>query len=296
MNVITCDEIRQARKNTLLELSEFFPEEIRAALQNIDLSIAKGVEEIRLRAQRPLMVVTNEGDYFISDEGRAVAKPYLARIVSQRDVFEAFQLICEQSVYAYQNDINSGFITLKGGHRVGLCGKVVVENNKVVNLKEISGVNLRISRELKSCAEPIIDKILKGNRDVYNTVIISPPRLGKTTLLRDMSRIVSNGSLKHGFKGIKVGLIDERYEIAACYGGIPQNDIGIRTDVISGCPKDLAMEMLLRSMSPELIVVDELGAKKDIDALLTLNKAGVRVFGSIHGNNLEEVKKREITR
>ena len=133
----------------------------------------------------------------------------------------------------------------------------------------------------------------KKNGSVYNTLIISPPGCGKTTLLRDLSRVVSSGSQKFGFNGLKVGIIDERSEIAACYKGVSQNEIGVRTDVLDGCPKAVGMSMMLRSMSPQVIVTDEIGNQGDKEAVMRILNAGVKIITTAHGFNISELKTRQ---
>ncbi|MGL5694905.1 MAG: stage III sporulation protein AA, partial [Peptostreptococcaceae bacterium] len=228
------------------------------------------IEEIRLRAQKPLILNANNKDYFYDEkENDLTIKMDSPYIVTREDIEQTFQIICKYSIHTFMDDIKKGFITLRGGHRVGIVGKAIVEDGQVKNIKHISSLNIRVSREIVGCSDRVLDHIIKNNDEVNNTLIISPPQCGKTTLLRDIVRNLSNGNKKYGFKGIKVALIDERNEIGGSYLGVPQMDVGIRTDIIETCPKDIGIMMLLRSMSPNVIVTDEIGSEREIKALYT---------------------------
>lgn len=252
------------------------------------------IEEIRLRAQKPLILNANNKDYFYNEKdndlGIKMDKPY---IVTREDIEQTFQIICKYSIHTFMDDITKGFITLRGGHRVGIVGKAIVENGQVKNIKHISSLNIRISREIIGCSDKILDHIIKDNNQVNNTLIISPPQCGKTTLLRDIVRNLSNGNKRFGFKGTKVALIDERNEISGSYLGVPQMDVGIRTDIIETCPKDIGIIMLLRSMSPNVIVTDEIGNEKEVKALYTALNGGVSLITTVHGDSIDDIKGRK---
>lgn len=265
---------------------------IKTLFKKADVIELREVEEIRLRADKPLMLIGNKRDIFIDAEGNMTGNISKGFLVSQADIMKTLELISENSIYAYQEDIRNGFITLKGGHRVGIAGKVVWDGTMVKNIKEVSGLNIRLSKEIKGCSGESIKYIVK-NPAVYNTLIISPPQCGKTTVLRDITRTISSGSEELGIKGIKVGLVDERSEIASCFKGVAQNDIGLRTDVLDGCPKAVGMVMLLRSMSPHVIVTDEIGNKGDKEAVRQVINAGVKIITTAHGFNISEMKTRQ---
>ncbi len=252
------------------------------------------IEEIRLRSQKPLILNANNKDYFYNINSNKLDKtmnsPY---IVSKEDIEQTFQIICKYSIHSFMDDIKKGFITLRGGHRVGLVGKVIVEDGQVKNIKHISSLNIRVSREIIGCSDKILKHVIKGDNQVNNTLIISPPQCGKTTLIRDIVRNLSNGNEEYGFKGIKVALIDERNEISGSYLGSSQMDVGIRTDIIETCPKDLGIVMLLRSMSPNLIVTDEIGSIDEIKALYTALNGGVSLITTVHGDSIEDIKNRK---
>ena len=254
----------------------------------------ENIEEIRLRINKPLIINGNQKDYFYNEKIRKLDRNMdKAYIVTKEDLEQTFQIICKYSIHSFMDDIKKGFITLRGGHRVGIVGKAIVENGNVENIKHISSLNIRISKEVKNCSDKVMDHIIKSPTKINNTIIISPPQCGKTTLLRDIVRNLSNGTEKYNFKGVNVALIDERNEIAGSYLGIPQMDVGIRTDIIETCPKDVGIMMVLRSMSPNVIVTDEIGTEKDIKALYTALNGGVGLITTVHGDSIEDIRNRK---
>lgn len=244
-----------------------------------NLSIINTVQEIRIRVGNPIILKFKNYDIV------------LKYVVTSDEILEIMERLCENSIYAYKNQICQGFLTIKGGHRVGITGTAVIENGKVINIKYISSLNIRIAREVLNCSNNIIKQILDiENHTIYNTLIVSPPGKGKTTVLRDVVRQISNGIESYNFRGMTVGLIDERGEIAATYKGISQNDVGIRTDIIGNIDKQLGMEILIRTMSPQVIACDEIGTKEDVEAINRCIISGVKGIFTMHGNNLEDVK------
>jgi stage III sporulation protein AA len=250
------------------------------------------LEEIRLRAEKPLVLQNYFKEWFIGNDGLLTSNPSGSFTVTKEDIKTSVGLMSENSIYAYQDEIRNGYITIKGGHRVGLAGRVVLDGCSVKNIKDISGLNIRLSNQVFGCSKKIARYLLRDNSDIYNTLIISPPQCGKTTILRDIARSLSNGIKESGFKGIKVGIVDERSEIAACFRGVPQNDVGIRTDVLDGCPKRVGMPMMIRSMSPMVIITDEIGNDGDREAVHSVLNAGVRIITTAHGYNISELKSR----
>ncbi|MBQ6814293.1 MAG: stage III sporulation protein AA [Lachnospiraceae bacterium] len=231
-----------------------------------------GVEEIRLRADKNAIL------YFGGNEGELVTD----YIVSLDDIKETLSYISMFSLYAYEDDIKEGFITIKGGHRVGLAGKIVRENGRIKTIGNISSINIRVSHEVKGCSRCVLPSITEDNK-IFNTLIISPPGAGKTTLLRDVVRELSDTYKR------KVSLVDERSEIAACYMGVPQNDVGIRTDVYDDCKKTEGLMLMIRAMSPQVVAVDEIGGLDDINSLIDASRCGCNIVATIHGDSIEDV-------
>lgn len=293
--------MQRREKQSFLEklekhISPILPSTIRTAFFKLPTEKLEKVEEIRLRRRKPLMVVEGRTDYMVTPDGLTTENPESAYIVTDNDAEKTFQLISQSSIYAWEDEIKNGYITLKGGHRVGIVGKVVMEAEKIKTIKHVSGFNIRIARQILGAADETIPFVINEKGEFLNTMIISPPKAGKTTLLRDLIRQLSSGSYKLGSKGFKIGVVDERSEIACCYEGVPQNDVGIRTDVLDGCPKARGIMMLLRSMSPEIIATDEIGRLEDVEALEEAINAGVKLLTTAHGMDLEDLKKRPTIR
>lgn len=245
--------------------------------------IINELEEIRIRVNQPIILRTHEDEFGIWNNGIcATGKGYIATKI---DVDGILKFASGFSMYAIEDELRSGFITVAGGHRIGVVGKAVIDNKNLKTITNISAINIRIAREVIGSANKIIPYIHKNKR-ICNTLIVSPPKCGKTTILRDIIRNLSNGeTLGISFT---VGVVDERSEIAACYMGIPQNDLGMRTDVLDAAPKAEGISILLRSMSPEIIAVDEIGRDEDYKAIFDALIVGVSVICTIHGNNLED--------
>lgn len=239
------------------------------------------LNEIRLRTDKPLILTENNREYFVNNG--ILRKRYAQElyIVSESDLKETMEFITNYSLYAYNDELKKGFITVSGGHRIGICGKVVYEDEKIKTIRNIQSMNIRVSHQIVGCGEKIVPYL--KTPDFENTLIISSPGMGKTTLLRDLIRILSN-------QGANVGVVDERSEIASCYLGKPQNDVGIRTDVLDCCQKKDGMLMLVRSMRPDIIAVDEIGGEEDAKALQYISLCGCKILATIHGGSLCELE------
>lgn len=249
------------------------------------------LQELRLRIHSPFIIIYGGKEYFLSEHGGLERDRQNAYIVNAIDLKETLEYISSFSLYAYEDEIRQGFITVQGGHRIGLAGKVILEQEKVKSIKHISFINIRMSHEVIGCGASILPYLYE-NQQICHTLVISPPGCGKTTLIRDMIRLISDGYRE--YPGITVGVVDERSEIAACYRGVPQNDVGIRTDVLDCCPKAEGMLMMIRSMSPVLIAVDEIGKREDIDALEYVMNCGCRILATVHGSSVADVHNKPV--
>lgn len=263
------------------QVLQYFPLEIYLQITKLiedNPKIADIIQEIRIRTNKPIAIKADNSNRVLKHK------------VTQEEVLKTFEKICEGSIYSYRKQICEGFITIKGGHRIGITGNVAIEDEKVININYISSLNFRIARQKLECSNELLKFIINMEEgSIYNTLIVSPPGCGKTTVLRDAIRKLSNGIKEINFRGRTVGVVDERGEIAAMYKGVSQNDIGIRTDVIDNIPKGKGMHMLVRSMSPEIIACDEIGSFEDVQAINYAICSGIKGIFTAHGGSIEEI-------
>lgn len=258
------------------EILRVLPSYISLEIQRINNT--QNLNEIRLRArQKVILKCVNQ-------------EIVLESIVTTKTILDILLNVSKNSIYAIQSDINNGFVIIRGGHRVGICGEVVYVDGKIKNVKNISSLNIRVARQVYGCADVVLSEIVKRGK-VLNTLIVSPPGCGKTTLIRDIIRQISNGVDVLNLKGKNVSLIDERGEIASVYNGVPCLDVGIRTDVMSNVNKSDGMKMMIRSMAPDVIATDEIGKKEDIVAIKEAVLSGVNVLFTMHGDSIKSILK-----
>lgn len=267
------------------QILRLFPVPLREPVQKSGI-FQKPLEEIRIRVKEPLMFCTGEGEFFLRENCLVRQLDNQCHRMTPEEVQQMSVFMSKYSLYAYEEEIRKGFLTVEGGHRIGVCGQVSCEGEHIRRIHPISYLNIRVARERKGCAREIFSLLL--DRGLFqNTLILSAPGIGKTTLLRDVIRMLSDGS--DLCAGRKVGLVDERSEIAGCLKGVPQNDVGMRTDVLDGCPKEEGMMLLVRSMAPDVLAVDEIGRERDMYALQYALRCGCQVVATIHSRDLDEL-------
>ncbi len=250
-------------------------------ISEIPQTIKSQAQEVRLRINKPVAIYCANKMYYITTDKRAVTTIYNGKMLlcSEADIKETFENICEYSVYSYQNEIANGYITIKGGHRVGICGTAVYKKDKIENVKDISSINIRVSRQIIGSADELIKRVGVNSNGL---LLCGCPSCGKTTVLRDLARQLSNRYSK------KIAVIDERCEIGSIHMGVSQNDLG-QSDILDGYKKGEGILQAVRCMSPDVIICDEVGTTVDIEAIEQGLNAGVSIVASIHATNAHEL-------
>lgn len=244
---------------------------------------SQNLEEIRVRLQKPVVLHYTKNTAFLSQRGGITSCETQAYTAQKSDIEGCMEKLCHGSIYAYQNEIKNGYLTTPEGDRVGLSGQAVMEGDLMINLKEISGLNFRFSHEILGAADALMPYIYaKGG--INSVLLLSPPQCGKTTMLRDAARQLAGT--------YKTVIIDERCEIAGMVHGISHYQLGTHSEVISGCPKDRGMQMALRSLSPEVMITDELGRQEDVQAVRQAMNCGVAILASMHAGSLSECEQK----
>ena len=262
-------EVKRMEKN-IESILKKMPMCLQEILEKLPEDIWEGLEELHFRNGQNALIMSAGKEY------------KLDFFITSKVLEDILNKVLNYSYYAFEYELSQGYVTIEGGHRVGICGKVVMENERIKLIKNVSSVNIRRCRELKGISEIYMDYLLKKDGTLHNILIVSPPKCGKTTLLRDIVRNLS-------YRGFSIGVCDERSEIAGTYQGSFSFDLGPRTDVLDGCPKDKGMSMLIRSMSPDVIVTDEIGKIEDVKAIESALCAGVSLITTIHGDSYDDI-------
>ncbi|QSX06826.1 stage III sporulation protein AA [Sedimentibacter sp. zth1] len=273
------------------KVSKFVNNNIRNILLSQEKTILDAIYEVRIRVNYPVYIKTKKGDFFldIKEKSKIIVDGFYK--LKKIDISSTVALLTSNSLHAFEKEIEKGYITIEGGHRVGLSGDCIYEKNEFRGFKSITSVNIRIAKDYVNCSNKIFKYIIKDSNSIYNTLIAGPPLCGKTTCIRDLARTISNGSSNPYFGGCDVTVIDERGEIAAVYNGIPQVDIGCRTDVLSYCMKKEGFIMSIRALSPRVIISDELGSTEDYKIIQYALKSGVNIITTAHCNDLSDLYK-----
>lgn len=261
-----------------MKILDLFPRSLKEKLEQEFHNYPISINEIRVRVSKPIILKIGQEEKII------MYKP------TNDEVLDILNKVCENSIYTYQSQLCEGFITIEGGHRVGVSGNVVIKDGKIININHICSLNFRIAKQVKGCSDEILKQIISNNKCIENSLIVSAPGAGKTTILRDLARNISDGNPNLNIKGMDVSIIDERGEIAAMYKGIPQNDVGIRTDVINNVSKPIGIKMAIRSLAPKIVIADEIGNRNDSEAINYAVCSGVSGIFSAHGNSVEDLK------
>lgn len=266
------------------QILQILPMHLRSVVQGMELEDSD-MQEIRIRSGQFPLLQYDRREILVDHERRFR--------IREEHIREMMEYISQYSLYAYEQELKQGYITIEGGHRVGIAGKTMIEHGRVKSIQHISSINIRIAHQVLGCAREILPYLVQEG-GVCHTLIISPPRCGKTTILRDLIRQCSNGN--RWIEGQTMGVVDERSELGACYQGVPQNDLGKRTDILDACPKVEGMMMLVRSMSPQVIAVDEVGMPEEVQAMEYASRCGCKLLASVHGTSLEDIRQKPVLR
>lgn len=257
---------------------KYLPERIRTPLLKANFNV-QDIQEIRLRVNRPIGIDIYSKEQYLNSNGTLSDNYQDGIVCDKNDIFRSFESICDYSVHSYTNELSQGYVTLNGGNRVGICGTYIFKDNRVSTIKDVNALNFRIANQVRGCAVDILDRI--DFSTPKGILIVGRPLSAKTTILRDLCRMVSNK--------YKLSIIDERSELCGIYAGVPQNDIGIKCDIFNNYPKDVGINMAIRTMSPDIIACDEIGSVKDINAIKLGSICGVKFLCTAHFDSIKSV-------
>jgi len=266
------------------QASRLLPNKWQYMARQVPDHLKKRTEEFRLRVGHPLTLLLPEGERLVSQEEAR-------QVVTSQELEQLCDTVCGYSRYAVSQTLAQGYLIAGGGFRIGLCGTTVLTDGVNTNLREISSAAIRIGKEKRGIADAVLPQLFQENR-FCSTLIISPPGGGKTTLLRDVVRLLSDGT--DTYAAMRLALADERGEVAGMYRGQPQFYVGCHTDILDGCPKAIAMEILTRAMNPQIIAVDEITAQQDLRAMETAAYGGAAILATIHGQSVKELRQKPL--
>lgn len=272
---------RMTAADSFVQAVRALPLRLRREALTLSEEDRAGAEELRLRAGWPMTVLID-----------GTERPLDGEPVEGAELEQLVEIASRASLHTVLDQVRRGYLTFEGGHRIGLCGTAMLREGEIHALRAISSANLRVARQVKGAVGPVLDRLCPGGR-LADTLILAPPGLGKTTLLRDLIRSVSEGE---ECAPLRVSLADERGEVAAMYNGLPQLEVGRRTDVVEGCSKAQGLMLLLRAMNPQVLAVDEITAPEDVRALITAAGCGVTLLATAHGEGRAGLERRPLYR
>lgn len=266
------------------DIRAYLPASLEKPLTRLTPEQKKSLQELRIRTGQPVCMTLRGENYFLTPHG-ARHSPENAITTSQFDLEQLFKRFCQNSVYSFQNDIANGFVTIRNGHRVGLAGTCIIgQKGEITGIRNISSLCIRFAREVPGCADPLMPLICEG-KQIHGTFLVSLPKCGKTTMLRDIAKQLSQ-------RGFRTCVIDERSEIAAQQHGAAQLDLGPCCDVLDGFSKGTGMMFAIRNLSPQVILCDEIGSSEDIAGILHAMNAGIPVIATAHAGSIKELFRR----
>lgn len=262
---------------------------LKSILCRVDCETKRKTFEIRLRSNRPVVLFSGGKSLFLCGDSTVSQMPgENACVCSQNELNDTFSRLCGYSIHTHQSSINNGFVTMKGGHRAGVAGTAVcAQNGEIISIRDVSSLNIRIARQAEGCSNEIVKRFF--SHGAQSLIIAGPPSSGKTTVLRDLAKNLSSAN---GCRCFKVVVIDEREELAAIESGIPSRSIGLNCDVLNSYPKEKAIMAAVRTLSPEIIVCDEIGSQKEVEAIRHGVNTGVRFIVTVHASDFDELVSR----